>query len=520
MVRVVVVAAALAAGSASPVARADPLPVDCAGDVGTLVSGSAQWQLDDLRQQLCATQGTRDSDANPVALGAGLVGGDPGYVGDPLRDPTRGWAGTRGTYASSSFVDRYGDRRDVLLFGPPGASDVPHPAVLLPCYTAWAGVKTCSWYWTAEMLAESGYVVMMADTSAKAGGTAAQPDIDTVMGLPASRDALDFMLATPAKPSPYGIDPWWARIDRSHVGCVGHSGNGAACLRDARDPRIRAVVAYDPAGGDGGNAIVPPGPNAVAAPVVLDFPSVPTMVQRADYWLTDPLTPKPVQPAPYYDPSDFTRIRAKGADEMHVVLRAATHYGWSRTFGGSTLPYSRFGEQVSSYYTLAWFDRYLRGATDPRVAADALRRLTISGPERFDSSSDRHSIGVGSYDPAKAAAAGDVAAGNVPITIGGIPVRNLLSHWFRSGYSLDRGTLVCDDLRGGCPASVPRPAAPAAARRPTPKAVTHRPAVAAATGGALAATGADGRLPVVAAVVAGLALVARRRHGAQGAEPG
>ena len=439
----VIVIAAAATAIAAPLTRAQPnlVSFDCGGYVKKPPSGSFQWQLLDAEQRWCATEGTRDSLTN-LALLASEADVSPGYLGDPLRDPAR-WAGRdkRGSYATASFVDRYGTRRDVLLFGPLRAGRRPRPGVLIPCYNAWAGVKTCPWFWTAEMLAEAGYVVMMADTSFRLGEPT---NVDAVMGFMPTADALDFLVSTPSHRARGSVNPWWHRLDRSRIGCVGHSGNGAACFALGRDHRIKAIVGYDPAGGDGGNAIGATGPSDIAAPRMTTVPDVPTMTQRADYWLTDPLTPKPEQPKPYYQESDFSKIRATGADEMHVVLRSATHLDWARTFVESALPYSRYGEQVAAYYTLAWLDRYVKGLTDRRVAVNALKRLLA---KRFDDSTDRYSIGIGTFDPAKAAAAHNLVAGNVPITIAGTPVRNLISFWFNSGYWLEHGRLRSDDVR-------------------------------------------------------------------------
>ena len=44
-----------------------------------------------------------------------------------------------------------------------------------------------------------------------------------------------------------------------------------------------------------------------------------------------------------------------------------------------------------------------------------------------------------------------VEAGNVPITIGGQPVRHRLSFWYPTRYFLEGGALACDDVREGCP---------------------------------------------------------------------
>ena len=151
------------------------------------------------------------------------------------------------------------------------------------------------------------------------------------------------------------------------------------------------------------------------------------------------------EPAPGSKYTYFDGLRAAGVDSMQVSVRATTHIDWGRPSGGT---FSTYGEMTETYYALAWFDRYLRGANDPAVAADAERRLTAS--DKFDDSADRHSIGTGFFDAQKAKDAGSVGAGNVPITIGGQPVRNRLSFLYPSRYFLDGGAVQCQDIRGGC----------------------------------------------------------------------
>jgi hypothetical protein len=85
------------------------------------------------------------------------------------------------------------------------------------------------------------------------------------------------------------------------------------------------------------------------------------------------------------------------------------------------------------------------------VAQDTLRRLTASGTGRFDRFADVYSIGAGFFDAKKAERARNVEEGNVPITIGGLPVRTLLSFHYESKYSLDGGVLQCGNMRAGCP---------------------------------------------------------------------
>src|SRR4029077_10096849 len=83
-------------------------------------------------------------------------------------------------------------------------------------------------------------------------------------------------------------------------------------------------------------------------------------------------------------------------------------------------------------------------------AEDALRRLTASGEDRFDRSADVHSIGSGFFESNKAKAARNPEVGNVPITIGALPIRNLLSFEYDSRYFLNGGALHCEDMRAGC----------------------------------------------------------------------
>ena len=89
------------------------------------------------------------------------------------------------------------------------------------------------------------------------------------------------------------------------------------------------------------------------------------------------------------------------------------------------------------------------------LALDALRRLTADGDRRFDRSKDVHPIGVGVFDARRATRSGNVEAGNVPVTIRGISVRNVLSFHYDSGYFLDGGALACEDMRAGCSRHLP-----------------------------------------------------------------
>jgi hypothetical protein len=152
-----------------------------------------------------------------------------------------------------------------------------------------------------------------------------------------------------------------------------------------------------------------------------------------------PYTAPPDPLGPRTKDQDFQRVRAAGVDTMKIVLRSSTHLDFTQLNGAGTG--SRYCAAVAAYYTLAWFDRYVRGRQPGRrtLAADALRRLTARA---FDTSSDVHNISGGTFDP--------VTQRNVPALLNGLPTVDRLSFRYRSGYWLDRGHLACEDIRLGC----------------------------------------------------------------------
>jgi dienelactone hydrolase len=430
----------------TPVARAATRDaVDCAGWLGTPVAGSARWNAADANNLQCAGEGLRllqESPAVAAAKAANADAGDGAFVGDPFRAPRR-WAPKRGTYEQVTFTDRDGNTWPATLFGPRDADGGPYPGVLLLCHACFPLPATTEnvglWYWAAEALAEAGYVVLYATV----GGNSA----------PRTIDATDFFVSTPTSPTARGdFNPWWKRLDRDRLGLVGHSGAaGVALAVGNSDPRFDAIAAWDPAASASFEGVTP---------------RTPTMIQAADYTLREgpvPRAEKPV-PAPGSKYTFYDAIRAAGVDAMQVAPRASTHLDWTRFAGanpfGPSIDHGVYGEMVATYYTLAWLDRYVAASgtaatraakrQSSTVAKDALRRLTASGTQRFDDSADAHSIGAGFFDARKADTARKPEAGNVPITIGGIPVRNLLSFQYDTRYSLDGGTRNCDDVRAGC----------------------------------------------------------------------
>jgi dienelactone hydrolase len=438
------------AGSQSSTTRttasaADGAALDCTGLLGNPVSGSAGWNEADRNNQQCAAEGLRILQENPAVAAAKTANadaGEGGFVGDPFRAPRR-WAGKRGRYQQTTYTDRDGKTWPAALFGPRDAGGGPYPGVLVVCHACFPLPQTTEnvglWYWAAESLAEAGYVVLYA----------------TVGGNSVSRtiDATDFFMATPASPTSGGeFNPWYMQLDRNRLGIVGHSGAAGVALDVGNsDRRYDAIVAWDPAASYTFTGVTP---------------RIPTMIQVADYTLRDgpvPRAEKPM-PAPGSKYTFFDTIRTAGVDVMEVAPRASTHLDWthfaaSNPFGPS-IDHGVYGEMVATYYTLAWLDRYvapLRAAPSGKVerqskakAKEALRRLTASGTDRFDRSADVHSIGSGFFDADKAKKARNPEAGNVPITIGGLPIGNLLSFEYDSRYFLNGGGLHCQNMRAGC----------------------------------------------------------------------
>jgi dienelactone hydrolase len=415
--------------------------LNCADWLGHPVSGSPEWNEADLNNQRCATEGRRmllESPAVTAAKAANSAAGEGDFGGDPFRAPNR-WANTRGRYEQITYTDRDGNIWPAALFGPRDTERGPYPGVLLVCHACFPRPLTTEnvalWYWAAETLAEAGYVVMYAAV----GGNS----------VPRTIDATDFLVSTATSPMPRGnFNPWYEQVDRNRLGIVGHSGAAGVALNVGNsDPRFDAIVAWDP---------------AASASLSGVTPRIPTMIQVADYTLRDGPVPRAEKPVatPESKYTFFDAFRTAGVDVMQVAPRATTHLDWTRFAGanpfGATLDHGVYGETVGAYYTLAWLDRYVASASDAgsrsqkaaRASKAAARRLTANGTDRFDRSADRYSIGTGFFDPDRESKGKTAEAGNVPVEIGGVRIRNLLSFQYPSRYSL--GARQCDDMRAGC----------------------------------------------------------------------
>jgi hypothetical protein len=241
------------------------------------------------------------------------------------------------------------------------------------------------YWWAAELLAEAGYVVLTFDAQGQGrsetfGHKHGKKERLSLDGVPAQQalnfheltiEALEFLLSTPSDPNPYrfkqdlasGYDvynPFYNAIEYlpdgfANVGLAGHS-FGASGVTFAQDPainktnigNIRTVIAWDNLAEE-------------------YTPHVPAMGQNGESFVEPSFNPN--RPDPESKKAAFNKWRSAGLDTMQVATRAATHLEWSFV---PILPLasSSWGNAIVAYYTLAWFDKYLRH--DPTADARLL----------------------------------------------------------------------------------------------------------------------------------------------------
>jgi dienelactone hydrolase len=309
------------------------------------------------------------------------------------------------------------------------------------------------YWWAAQVLAKSGYVVLTFDVQGQGRSDTFGDGEDRFEGVPTqtalttffdhTQDALDFALSRPRRSycprdsrsgtshcakqrervlegKASAFNPLWRYVDPRRIGLAGHSygGDGASWIGQ-QDRRVDAVVAWDnlcdPTARDGAASCRTNGLGSTR-------PRVPSLGISGDY----PGTPTPYHEAP--DPraksTASQRFSRAGVDSGQIVIRGGTHYEWSyipTPAFGATLR----GIDLSAWYTTAWFDRYVK--EDMRAQG---RLLT----DRW-----RHDGVAASVDPL-----GD---------------GDMFSYHYRSRLDLGRrdgGRVRCENLRRGCAAYTSR----------------------------------------------------------------
>jgi hypothetical protein len=197
-----------------------------------------------------------------------------------------------------------------------------------PCLTMLpgGGAAISSVEWAAVEMARNGYVVVVT-LPASAGSTAAYNT--------AARSGIDFLLSA--------ANPYRAGSDVSRIGAAGWSLGARALSRtQEEDTRLSAIVAWDnlavSESGDAGS------PSCSNVPGTIRIPRVPAMGQASDSCSNGIESKK----------TAFLHWRNAGVPAYQVVFAGSTHFWWS----GSGTQQQR---AICNYYTLAWFDRWLKG---------------------------------------------------------------------------------------------------------------------------------------------------------------
>jgi dienelactone hydrolase len=446
-----------------------PSPLDCLGPAGDPAPGTNEWTERDYVNQYCATERLQDEYGSPafgtvfwtqtpgiyanqnldmlanpthphLSLGQLVPGGS---TTDPFRTLDRWTAAKRGRVTAISFPADDGATLNGYVFRPPAKIKPPYPGIVITTGSI-QGYQQM-YFWAAEGLAEAGYMVMTYDVQGQGNSDTLPANCtpNSCPGVPfqqnynffqGAEDALNWFFSSK--------NPARSDLDTSRVGIAGHSlGASAVSVVGQCDPRVHAIVAWDnlaPATGNCKDQIPAGLPSGAPAQPTL---TTPALGFNSEYFFNPSSMSSP--PDPQSKAAAFAQLAKAGTDVMQIALRSSTHLEY--TYVPYILPASRLGERVAFYYTLAWFDRYLRGRKD------AYNRLVA---KHFDRSADKHSIGAGSYDPQAALAAPtDPGAGNVPYKIAGLPVANRFSIYYASEYSLTSpggSPSVCTDMRKGC----------------------------------------------------------------------
>jgi len=308
------------------------------------------------------------------------------------------------------------------------------------------------YWWAAQALVRAGYVVLTFDPRGQGRSDEQTPtgtqggNINDSVFESGLVDAIDFFRSTPSKQYPnnttckgvypttvVNYNPYWNRIDPNRLGIAGHSegaigvsivqgygGAGAAQWPgkiDATNP-VKVAVAWDglfgPAGGDvGGIGNMTTSTKFTAR--------VPAMGNSSEYGLT----PTPfTTPPPIDEHKDaFSQWVKAGTPVYELTIRGSSHYEFSE---GPGLPATSWcpnpsanecengwGNAMSTYYTVAWFDRWLKLPGEYGYA-DADARLLDDNGEQGRNKMSWHFHSARSY-----------------------PDRNGVMH-------------VCSNIRGGC----------------------------------------------------------------------
>ena len=253
-----------------------------------------------------------------------------------------------------------------------------------PCITMLpgGGAGISSVEWAANQLARNGYVVII--TLPASGGSVASYNT-------AAKSGIDFLQSA--------SNPFRGGTDITRVGGAGWSLGARALTRTQdEDPRLDAIVAWDNLAvsetGDAGS----PQTNCNSVPNPVRTPRVPALGQASDNTCA--------QNGIDAKKTAWTWWRQNNIPAYEIVFANSNHFWWSGNANATQ-------NALASYYTLAWFDRWLKN--DPSARARLMDTTPSSAAPNIAWSSNWGS---------------------------------LLSPSFRSAAFFDG--IDCPDLRAGC----------------------------------------------------------------------
>jgi dienelactone hydrolase len=267
-------------------------------------------------------------------------------------------------------------------------------------------------YWfAAQALAKAGYVVLTFDPQGQGLSDTQGESPDQNEGFPAqsdgrpfvdgTEDAIDFFLSTPThryEPVPScnsgtshapkqdrrvkarldtAYNPYWSLVDPSRLGLAGHSyGASGVSYIGQWDPRVKAIVAWDNLGApDPGQGIrnMPLEAGCVNSANRTVVPVTnPALGMSADYFI--PPEPNTSDPDPLAKSTESLAYSKAGVDTGELIIRGGTHYDFS-WIPNQAFPASLRGADMITWYTTAWFDKYVKGdcTADRRLLTDRWR---------------------------------------------------------------------------------------------------------------------------------------------------
>lgn len=207
-----------------------------------------------------------------------------------------------------------------------------------------AGIESVEW--AATRLAANGYVVII---TKPINGTS------TLSYNTAVKSGIDFMLSA--------ANPFVASTHDTAIGAAGWSLGGRTLTRTQReDLRIQAIVAWDnlavrESGDDGSPVCTFTGSN-------YETPRVPAMGQASETCSGSEDLKK----------TAFNWWRQNGVPSFVAVFSGWNHFGWGQKASNSAY-------DLSHYFTIAWFDRWLKNdlAATNRLLAPTPNYSTSSG---------------------------------------------------------------------------------------------------------------------------------------------